>query len=182
MVVDANIAANKANTFITYTMDDQVTIDEQGNAVHRLTLRYAWTLPGNIYSRNTLYRDYMRIYAPPGSSLQTQTGWEPRGTSTAFNHEVWSGFFTLTFGQTRAITLVWSVPHAATKDARGWHYHDLIQKQAGDTWTLNLQVILPSCASNSHTSSGLVTKSGQPIKFSGSLNKDKSFGVDYTCK
>lgn len=181
MVVDANIAANKANTFITYMMDDQVTIDSQGNAVHRLTLRYGWTLPGNIYSRNTLYRDYMRVYAPLGSSLQTQTGWEDRGTGTAFNHEVWAGYFTLTFGQTRTIMFTWSVPHAATKDAQGWHYSDLVQRQAGDTWTLNLQVILPSCATNSHTSGGLVVKSGRPIEFSGSLHENRSFGVDYTC-
>src|SRR5205085_3298806 len=46
-IVDANIAANKANEFITNTLTDVVTIDTQGNAVHHATLSYAWTIPGH---------------------------------------------------------------------------------------------------------------------------------------
>lgn len=59
-VVDANIGATKANNFILNTMKDVVTVDTRGNAVHRLTLSYAWTVPGQVYSNNT-YLDYVRI-------------------------------------------------------------------------------------------------------------------------
>lgn len=180
-VVDANIGADKANEFITYTSQDQVTIDEAGNAVHHTTLSYAWNIPGQDYGSPT-YQDYVRVYVPPGSTLQTQQGWQPRGTNQAFGRDVWIGFFTLTFGQTRVITLNWTTPGAAQKDAQGvWHYRDLVQKQAGDTWALKLQVTLPSCAANTHVAGGLTVKGGQPAVFSGSLSEDKHFEVDYTC-
>src|SRR5205085_10108528 len=48
-IVDANIAGNKANSFITNTIDDQVAIDVEGNAVHHTTISYAWTTPGSVY-------------------------------------------------------------------------------------------------------------------------------------
>lgn len=179
-VVDANIAANKANDLIKYTMHDQVTIDTSGNAVHHTTLNYAWVLPGLNYGSH-LYQDYARIYVPTGSTLQSQNGWQPQGNSQAFGRRVWAGFFTLTAGQTRVITLTWTTPKAAYKDAQGWHYRDLLQKQAGDMWSLDLQVTLPSCASKIHSSGGLLAKSGQPLTFSSPLNEDKSFGIDYAC-
>ncbi len=181
-VVDANVAADKANEFITYTSHDQVTIDPAGNARHHTTLSYAWNIPGQDYG-SSLYRDYVHIYVPPGSSLQAQNGWQSRGTGQVFGREVWMGFFTLTAGQTQVITLDWVIPAAAQKDASGvWHYHDLIQKQAGDTWIFDLQVALPACAVIDKTSGGLVTRAKQLATFSGSLSEDKSFGVDYICQ
>lgn len=179
-VVDANISPNKANDFIKYTMHDQITIDKAGNAVHHTTLSYAWVLKGQNYGLST-YRDYMHIYVPPGSVLQAQNGWQARGTSQAFGREVWMGYFTLTFGQTRVITFTWTVPSAAKLDTQGWHYRYLIQKQAGDQWNLNLQVILPTCATAIHTSSNLLAKNGHSPVSSGPLNEDKSFGIDYIC-
>lgn len=181
-VVDANIAADKANDFIKYTMHDQVTIDTSGNAIHHTTLSYAWTLQGQHQNYGSpVYRDYVRIYVPPDSALQSQNGWQSQGTGQAFGRAVWSGYFTLQSGQTQVITLNWTVPNAAKFDARGWHYQDLIQKQAGDTWTLNLQVTPPSCAVNNRASGGLVARSGQPAQFTGSLSEDKDFAIDYTC-
>src|SRR5258706_4329136 len=85
-VVDANIAADKANSLITNTLDDQVTIDNRGNAIHHTTIRYAWVTNGPVYGY-PLYRDYVRVYIPPGSLLQKQDGWQPRGTSKAFGRE-----------------------------------------------------------------------------------------------
>lgn len=181
-VVDANVSPNKANDFIKYTMHDQVTINTSGNAVHHTTLSYAWTLQGQHqnYGLST-YTDYVHVYVPTGSTLQSQNGWQPQGVSQAFRRDVWTGYFTLQFGQTQVIQLDWTTPKAAKLDAQGWHYQDLIQKQAGDTWALNLQVTLPSCAANSHTSGGLITKAGQPAQFSGPLSEDKNFGIDYRC-
>src|SRR5262249_5468927 len=43
-VVDANVSPNKANGFIINTINDRVTIDAQGNAIHRTTISYAWTV------------------------------------------------------------------------------------------------------------------------------------------
>lgn len=179
-VVDANIAANKANHFIINTIDDQVIIDGEGNAVHHMTIRYAWTIPGPVYG-NSEYRDYVRVYVPPGSKLEAQDGWQPRGTSQAFGREVWAGFFTLYYGQTRTITLVWKVPGAVRKDISGWHYRYEIQRQAGTHWMLHLRLTLPSCALVASKWGGLVSSNKGKVTLSQSLNEDMSLGVDYAC-
>ena len=180
-VVDANIGVNKANSYIINTLDDQVTIDAQGNAIHRTTLRYAWTIPGPSYGGSPLYRDYVRVYVPPGSILRQQKGWEPRGTSDAFSRTVWAGFFTLTYGQTHTITLLWTSPGAAIKSAHSWLYQYLLQKQAGVLWTIHLHITLPSCAAITHTSGSLVESNKQFTSSTQSLRQDTEMEVDYTC-
>ena len=180
-VVDANIAPNKANNFIVNTLDDRVTIDNQGNVIHHATLHYAWTIAGQNYG-NPMYRDFVHIYVPPGSELLTQDGWQPRGTSNAFNREVWMGYFELSYGQTRTVTLVWKVPAAASKDHSGWHYQYIIQRQAGVLWKLNLQVTLPSCAAQTNKRGGLISHSRQDARLTQALNEDLNMGVDYICK
>jgi hypothetical protein len=189
-VVDANIIANKANDFMTYTLHDQVTIDSAGTAVHHTTLTYAWPLSAassqNDYGVTDLYRDYLRVYVPPGSSLQAQDGWAPQGTSVAFGREVWAGIFTLPYGQTKTIALTWRVPHAATKDATGWHYRYLLQRQAGVTWHLNLQMALPACAGQLSLQPPLHALKREPGgQVGGSLTQflttDLNIGVSYSC-
>jgi hypothetical protein len=179
-VVDANISPNKANDFIVNTLDDRVTIDSQGNAIHHTTLQYAWTVAGQNYG-SPLYRDFVHVYVPPGSVLLMQDGWQPRGASSAFNRKVWMGFFDLSYGQTRTITLEWRVPAAASKDQRGWHYQYVIQRQAGALWKLNLQVSLSSCTAMGNKWRGLVSKDKQEAALSQSLTRDLNVGVDYTC-
>ncbi len=180
-VVDANIAANKANAFINSTLTDSITLDAAGTASHHATLTYAWTTPGQDYGP-PLYRDYARVYAPRGSVLQAQDGWQRQGTSGAFGHEVWAGFFTLTYGQTRTITLDWSVPHAATYDGHNWHYQEMLQRQAGAIWKLNLLVTLPNCAATTGKWKGLVSGDQQDASLRQSLTQDLLVEVDYDCK
>lgn len=180
-IVDANISPNKANSFIVNTVHDQVTIDEHGNAVHRTSITSSWMLAGQNYG-SYLYRDYMRIYVPPDSTLAKQDGWQPRGTNTAFGSKVWAGFFTLVYGQTRTITLLWTSHGAARSDANGWHYQYLLQRQAGIQRTLELQVMLPSCAAVTSKWGGLAAKGKQEETFTQSFTQDVNVGVDYACK
>lgn len=180
-VVDANIAANKANSFITSRLEDQVTIDTQGNATHQTTLRYAWMQTGSIYGRS-LYRDYVRVYVPDGSLLESADGWQARGTNESFGHEVWAGFFTLIRGQTRTITLTWIVHHAAKSNSNGWHYQYLIQRQAGTQWALYLQVRLPICATQINTWGAHVLYRKQIASLSQILNEDVNLEMDYICQ
>ncbi len=180
-VVDANISPNKANNLITNTLDDQVVIDSNGNALHHTTLSYAWLIKGQGYGV-PVYRDYLRVYVPPGSILQSQNGWEPRSPSQAFGRQVWAGFFTLSFGQTQTITFVWTVPGAAKKGAKGWDYQYLIQRQAGAQWTLHLQVMPPSCAGITSTQGGLVSDNNKKATtLTQPLTEDLNVGIDYAC-
>lgn len=179
-VVDANISPNKANQFITNTMNDQVTIDATGNIIHHTTITYAWLADGPVYGAS-LYRDYVRVYVPPDSKLQTQNGWETRGTSQAFGRKVWAGFFTLSYGQTNTITLTWAESGAVKQDVYGWHYLYLIQRQAGTHWMLHVQIVLPSCASVTNKSSGLNSAGKQKITLGQTLNEDLNAVIDYSC-
>ena len=177
-IVDTNVSPNKANSFIVTTVNDQVAIDEQGNAVHRTTISYAWTLPGRDYGVH-LYRDYVRVYAPPGSTLSAQDGWHPRGASTAFGCQVWQGFFSLVYGQTRTITLVWTSYSVAKKHANGWHYQYLLQRQAGAQRMLKVQVMLPLGAKVTGKLGGFVSSSTHAAILTESWDKDLSVGLDY---
>jgi hypothetical protein len=177
-IVDANISANKANNFIQSTLADTVTIDAAGNAIHHATLRYAWTIPG-LYYGPPLYRDYVRVYVPKGSILQSQNGWEQQGNGTAFGHEVLAGFFTLNYGQTRTISLIWRVPHAANYDQQGWHYRDMIQRQAGTNWSLHVHTFLPACATLK--SRAMKPGSKQAAMLNQLLTENIHIALDYTC-
>ena len=180
-VVDANISGNKANSFIVNTLDDQVTIDSQGNVLHHTTLHYAWTIAGQEYG-NPLYRDYVHVYVPPGSTLLAQGGWQPRGMSNAFSRKVWMGFFTLSYGQTHIITLDWKEPSAASKDQNGWHYRYVIERQAGIGWKLNLHITLPSCATVTNRRGGLTSLNGRDEGLTQNLYEDLNMGIDYVCR
>ncbi len=193
-VVDANLGATNANNFMVNTVRDEADLDGEGTAVHHTTLTYAWIIPGQRYGWPT-YRDYIRIYAPPGSTLDMQTGLGGVGTlsgacgacinsfasSQAFGHRVWAGNFTLLYGQTHLITLVWHVPHAATKDSSGWHYQYLVQRQAGTQWTLHLLITLPSCALITGVGTRFIASGNKTAALTQSLNEDMSVGVDYNC-
>jgi len=177
-IVDANVSPNKANSFIVNTVHDQVTIDEHGNAVHHTTIVYAWTLPGRDYG-HPIYRDYVRIYTPPGSKLSEQQGWQPHGKTTAYGDQVWAGFFTLIYGQTRTITLIWTSYSVAKKAANDWHYQYLLQRQAGIQRTLNLQVLLPACETVVSRSGGLAPVGGSAATLTAAWNMDMNVGLDY---
>jgi len=122
--------------------------------------------------------DYL---TPPGSSLQEQQGWQPRGKSNAFAHEVWAGFFTLSYGHTNTVTLTWTEKGIAKKDAAGWHYQYLVQRQAGSNWMLNVQVTLPSCVVRKHTPGGHISQNGQTMTLTQALIEDANLGIDYRC-
>ena len=169
-----------ANRLISNTLSDQVTIDVNGNAIHHTTIDYTWVTQSPIYGSD-VYRDYVRVYVPPGSVLQVQNGWQPRGTSTAFGCEVWAGFFTFSYGQTAAMTLIWRVPGAATKDAKGWHYQYLLQRQAGAQWMLYVQITVPSCVVTMRKWGGLASTSRQGATLAQPLTEDVNAGIDYTC-
>lgn len=180
MVVDANISVNKASSLVTNTLTDRVTINADGSAIHHATLDYAWNIPGESYGA-PLYRDYIRVYVPEGSTLLAQDGWEPRGISTAFGREVWAGFLLLGKGQSKTVTLTWKVPHAATFNGNTWHYQNLIQRQAGTMPTVHMRVLLPACAHLIRTSGALQAANKRIAVLDRLLTENTSGTLDYGC-
>jgi Protein of unknown function (DUF4012) len=178
-IVDANVSPSKANSFIVNTVRDQVTVDEQGNATHHTSIAYNWTLAGNNYGGSPIYRDYIRVYLPLGSTISEQSGWQYFGKSTAYGNQVLTGFFTLVFGQTRIISLVWTSHGTAQRGVDGWQYHYLLQKQAGIQRKLSIQVTLPSCAATTSSSGGLVLSHNRIATLSESWIENLDVGLAY---
>ncbi|HEX9036780.1 MAG TPA: DUF4012 domain-containing protein [Ktedonobacterales bacterium] len=186
LVVDANVIANKANDFITYSMTDKVTIDTNGNAVHKLTLAYNWPTSAasaaNDYGSKYFYRDYVRVYVPPKATLISQSGWAYSGQGSGFNRAVFAGYLSLWYGGSQTITLSWKVPSAATKVGSSWTYQELIQHQAGNVWAAAMGVSLPSCAqATSVTAPWVAATGGKSVTFKAQLSEDKTYTTTYTC-
>ena len=183
-VVDANIAQSKANKYLVTTVNDRVTIDQAGTATHHAVVKFSWTKPGltdRDFYGTTLYRGYIQAYVPGGSVLQTQGGWSPSTTGIAFGRRFWAGNFYLGYPLTGAITLTWSVAGAAQKDGHGWQYSYLMQHQAGAQEKMYLQVVLPSCATIVHTSTGVVEDNKRQAHLAQILGQDTAVNVNYTC-
>jgi hypothetical protein len=185
LVVDANIGVTKANAFITNTLNDQVSIDQNGNATHHTTLTYTWAVNGDVYGSST-YRDYVRVYTPPNSILLSQSGWSTQGNGIAFANHVWNGYFTLTYGQTVTIHLTWTTPGAAQKTAQGWKYTYLLQRQAGANWQASVQLTFPDTTTITQTQGNAQLMTGSLTHLSASslllhqsLNGNTSLQVDY---
>ena len=79
MIVDANVNAEKDNFFMTNLLQDQVTVDEQGNATHQMTLDFNFpqsdhTEKFDFGHLDINYWEWMRVYVPPGSTVVTMAG------------------------------------------------------------------------------------------------------------
>ncbi len=184
-VVDANITPNKANQYIVTTVNDRVTIDQTGTAIHHTAIQFSWTqagLTGLDFYGSTRYRGYIRIYVPPGSILQSQAGWQPRDSGTSLGNRFWGGYFYLDYPLTGSITLTWKIAGAARKHGQSWQYLYTIQRQAGALENMNFQLSLPSCSTQVHTSSGTVIANKRQVHLAQALQQNTEVSIGYTCQ
>lgn len=180
-VVDANIGVNKANSAIQSVLNDQVSLDGNGNAVHHTTLTYIWQASGTTMYGRKLYRSYVRVYLPAQSRLQYQAGWNYQGSGKAFKRAFASGYYVLDQGQTHTITLTWLVPGATSQKDDHWHYQYTIQRQAGTQWLIHSQIDLPACNAILLAQSNVIRLSKDQVSLSRLLNKDQTITLDYQC-
>ncbi|HEX9069233.1 MAG TPA: DUF4012 domain-containing protein [Ktedonobacterales bacterium] len=71
----ANTSVAKSTPYVQMTQTDNVTLDDQGGATHRLTITMFNNQTGPVYGYST-YHDFMRIYVPPQASLKRGTGFD----------------------------------------------------------------------------------------------------------
>ncbi len=74
-VVQANVSASKASQYVRTMIDDAVTLNATGGARHVMRLRLVYTQIGPVYGLDT-YRDYVRVYVPPGSQFLWGDGFD----------------------------------------------------------------------------------------------------------
>jgi hypothetical protein len=75
-MVEANVSVAKSNPNVIISEDDDVTLDDQGGASHRLTITFAHRPTVPYYSIYTTFQEYIRIYTPPQARLDRGTGFK----------------------------------------------------------------------------------------------------------
>jgi Protein of unknown function (DUF4012) len=78
-VVQDNLSANKASQYVTTAVQDTVTLDAAGDATHNMQITLDYQEKGSVYGPDT-YRDYIRVYVPPTSILNSGNGFEQLGS------------------------------------------------------------------------------------------------------
>lgn len=176
-IVDTNVGGNKANLFTHISYTDTVTLDDQGNATHHLTLTYSYVITdfSQLYAapQHSRFLDYIRIYTPPNAQLASSDGLtnfrnddQLSGASDLSGRTMWGGFIALNDHDVRVLHFTWTVSHIATKDASGkWVYTLTYQKQAGADQRLTLTITAPGAAA---------------VSYNAGLDTDKVFRVVYS--
>lgn len=132
---EANFGGAKSNMYIESKVKQVVTKGKDGKINEKLTIDYKYPRAGDNCSLERkgglclagIYRSWIRIYVPKGSTLTKASGTEvPITASEDLTKTVFEGFFTLRPQGTGKIEIEYSVPLKLDKT-----YKLLIQKQSG---------------------------------------------------
>jgi len=225
MVVEANLGFNKVNPTIERTLDYHVTLRPDGRATAVLAVHYRHTglksddgcvqrgvyIEGEQMSYEGLmegcYWNYLRVYAPDGSHLNTASrhptpgSYLLRGADTTGEAEmlaseagkaVFGQFFVVERGQTLEARFSYNLPqvarpgdpHSSPSPSRErenhWLYTLLVQKQPGtDNTPMTLTIVLPSGARPLTATPPSHTIDGRTIQFVLELDTDVTVEVGY---
>ncbi len=87
-VTDTNIGGNKANSYVTQSEEDLVTLLPDGSALHRLVIHTVYQRQGPLYeglTGQTSYWDYRRVYLPATARLLGTAGFAGGADPHALN-------------------------------------------------------------------------------------------------
>jgi hypothetical protein len=145
MVVDASVNSTKLNIAIEQTLRLDVTLDQLGNAGHRLSLTYLNDLPRWREGRDPelvrrlmlggTYGGYVRVLTPAGSRLIDAS---ERGRTIGLEEisqevgkTIFGRFFALPSGLEKALEIEYYSPTIVDIGQDYWEYRLFIQKQPG---------------------------------------------------
>ena len=130
-VVSTNLAGDKTNFFVNKAVDHKI-FKESDRWVHEVTIDYSYGQPKPGYEAfaNT-YRDWVRVYAPAGSTLISLEGSDAT-TSEDLGEErgkvYFAGHITLPPNEQRTIKFKYEIPASLTANGT---YKLYLQKQPG---------------------------------------------------
>lgn len=75
IVSQSNISISKASQYVHTTEHDDITLDAQGGAMHRLTITLDYQQKGPVYGYDT-YADYIRVYAAKTAQFVDGNGFD----------------------------------------------------------------------------------------------------------
>lgn len=131
-VVDANMSANKANYYVRRSTEYDINVDRDSNLHSVVTVQWehsgtSATWPGGDY------RNYVRIYAPQGSTLTGWNGFDEDGVtqSEEGGKAVFGGFVVVPYNTTRSVEVRYDLPTSISLPKNDGAYTLVWQKQAG---------------------------------------------------
>lgn len=132
---DTNFGGAKTDMFITRSVEQEVSISDQGLAEKTVTITYDNPYKGSNCNLeagglclNGQYRDWVRLYVPLGSKLTSVTGSEVKEqTSEDLGKTVFEAYFTMRPESTSKISFTYELPEGLNLKP----YRLLIQKQPG---------------------------------------------------
>ncbi len=145
-VVDSNLGYNKVDAAIQRQLDYRVDWPQGPNQPAQATVTLTYTHPvdaddpgcdltpryGETYNDliERCYFNYVRVYAPAGSTLIEATGVDPDSVEVQRGErrtQVFTGYFILPPREQNVVTFTYSLPATLTSDA----YQLLVQRQSG---------------------------------------------------
>ena len=135
LINEANFAGAKSNLYIQESVKQVVKKDKDDKLNKKVTIEYKYPRRGDDCGLERkgglclagIYRDWIRIYVPKGSTLIKSSGTEVRLTASEdLDKTVFEGFFTIRPEGTAKIELEYTVPIKVQDQ-----YKLLIQKQPG---------------------------------------------------
>jgi len=132
---DTNFAGAKSNLFVEQEVEQKITTSSDGSAKKKLVLTYKnprrgdnCNLEAGQLCLNGLLRDWIRIYVPKGSTLESGKGLEAdMTTSEDLGYTVFEGFFTLAPQSVKKLEIDYTLPKGTVEG----DYKLTIQKQPG---------------------------------------------------
>lgn len=135
-VNDANLGGAKSNLYIVPSVKQEVTVTPSGaDTTLSIDYRYPHEADNCSLERKAglclagIYRDYLRVYLPPGAKVSEVRGFENKSqTYSDLDHTAVAGFFTVVPEGLAKIQIKYSV--TGNFKSKGI-YRELIQKQPG---------------------------------------------------
>ena len=157
MVVDDNRSYNKLNSYVSETGSYTAAVDPTGEIHATLAMTYSVRhSPSNLegygpgwgrWGTKHDYQDFIRVYVPAGARLQSLAGADLWAPQAAYGLTQFAARLLVRAGQTRTVTLRYSVPPAALGSLPPHLYRLTVQRQPGaDLSHLTIAVGLPATA------------------------------------
>ena len=131
---DSNFGGAKTDMFITRDVEQEIEMTSEGKVTKTVTLNYNnphkgsnCNLEAGQLCLNGVYRDWVRLFVPKGSTLISVVGSEVKEqVSEELDKTVFEGFFTMRPESTSKIVFKYELPQLDLST-----YRMLIQKQPG---------------------------------------------------
>ncbi|MBK7897744.1 MAG: DUF4012 domain-containing protein [Candidatus Promineifilaceae bacterium] len=209
LVLDTNMGFNKTNMHIQRTTHYQVTLNADGSGQAGLTLDYNHTNPpgddggciqemtyGNLPTYQEIadrcYFNFLRVYAPPSSTLINATGhaisegillggdaWmKPPGTTTEFtDFTTFTNFLLVPRGEMLSTNFTYALPANIVQQRDGRSLYQLwVRKQAGtSSQPVTIQLLLPEGSTATEialNSDATILNEGSQVTVTLNLEKD----------